>query len=267
MTSAFAELQACETIMSSLARLWSYKDGHSSDLLYEVPKDCYGDNAMKSFELDHVFICTDVGAPEADLLRGFGLTEGPANVHPGQGTANRRFFFRNAMLELLWVHDSVQAQSARTRPTRLWERWRGRRCVASPFGICLRPQHPETTALPFPAWVYEPAYVPAPGVIHVGENSAVITEPMLFYVTFGRRPDQAGSRYPLAHATGFQEVTALRMQSPQQAPWSAALQAAVHMGTAIWSAGSRYHMDLGFDGETQGKVIDLRPTLPLTLSW
>jgi hypothetical protein len=27
MTSAFAELQACETIMSSLARLWSYKDG------------------------------------------------------------------------------------------------------------------------------------------------------------------------------------------------------------------------------------------------
>ena len=48
MTSAFAELQACETIMSSLARLWSYKDGHSSDLLYEVPKDCYGGNAMKS---------------------------------------------------------------------------------------------------------------------------------------------------------------------------------------------------------------------------
>lgn len=116
---------------------------------------------MKAFELDHLFICTDVGAPEADLLRDFGLTEGPSNVHPGQGTANRRFFFHNAMLELFWVHDPMQAQSTRTHPTRLWERWQGRRGDASPFGICWRPQHLETTALPFPAWAYEPAYLPA----------------------------------------------------------------------------------------------------------
>lgn len=65
---------------------------------------------MKSFELDHVFIWTAAGAPEADLLRDFGLTEGPPNVHPGQGTANRRFFFHNAMLELLWVHDRASPE-------------------------------------------------------------------------------------------------------------------------------------------------------------
>jgi len=54
-----------------------------------------------TLEFDHMFICTVVDAPEADLLLAFGLTEGASNIHPGQGTACRRIFFRNAMLELL----------------------------------------------------------------------------------------------------------------------------------------------------------------------
>jgi hypothetical protein len=71
-------------------------------------------------------------------------------------------FFYNVMLELFWVHDPVEAQNTRTHPTRLWERWQGRRGDASPFGLCLRPQQPETVTLPFPAWAYESAYLPAP---------------------------------------------------------------------------------------------------------
>jgi hypothetical protein len=48
-------------------------------------------------ELDHVFVCREMGAPEADRLVGFGLSEGRSWTHPGQGTANRCFFFqRNA---------------------------------------------------------------------------------------------------------------------------------------------------------------------------
>jgi len=78
------------------------------------------------FELDHVFICVSEGAPESDLLVEFGLSEGARNVHPGQGTSNRRFFFHNAMLELLWVANPDEARSGLTRPTRLWERWDGR---------------------------------------------------------------------------------------------------------------------------------------------
>jgi hypothetical protein len=221
---------------------------------------------MKSFELDHVFIYTTPGAPEADLLKDFGLTEGPSNVHPGQGTANRRFFFHNAMLELLWVYDSEQAQNAHTRPTRLWERWCGRRDT-SPFGICLRPQHPETVALPFPAWAYQPAYLSAPWVVHVGDNAAMLAEPLLFYMAFGRRPDQAGSPAPMAHAAGFREITALRVQGPQPTRPSAVLQAAIDTGAVTWCTGSQYHMNIGFDGESHNKIIDCRPTLPLTLSW
>ena len=64
-----------------------------------------------SVELDHVFICSEVGAPGADRLVAFGLAEGTPNVHPGQGTANRRCFFHDAMLELVWVHDGREARS------------------------------------------------------------------------------------------------------------------------------------------------------------
>ena len=62
-------------------------------------------------ELDHLFVCTDPGAPKAEKLVQFGLHEGPPNQHPGQGTACRRFSFANAMIELFWVSDASEAQS------------------------------------------------------------------------------------------------------------------------------------------------------------
>ena len=80
-------------------------------------------------ELDHMLICTEVGTPGADQLEGFGLVEGTPNIHPGQGIANRAFFFHNAMLELVWVRDERKARSPPIAPARLWERWR---CPASP---------------------------------------------------------------------------------------------------------------------------------------
>lgn len=76
-------------------------------------------------ELDRIFICAEVGAPEADRLVDFGLAEGTSNLHLGQGTTNRRFF-HNAMLELLWVRDEPEVRSTPIASARLWEWWRYR---------------------------------------------------------------------------------------------------------------------------------------------
>jgi len=89
-------------------------------------RDAAPDPRLMALALDHVFVCTAVGAPEAEALTAAGFAEGAGNVHPGQGTACRRFFFRNAFLELVWVHDEAEARSPETAPTRLWERWRDR---------------------------------------------------------------------------------------------------------------------------------------------
>jgi Glyoxalase-like domain len=123
-----------------------------------------------SFEFDHLFIFTDVGASAADRLVALGLAEGTANVHPGQGTANRRFFFHNAMVELLWVHDSAEAQSERIRETHLWERWVQRNEDICPFGICLRST--DRGSIAFPYWDFRPPYLPDTFSIAVG-NIAV----------------------------------------------------------------------------------------------
>ena len=133
-----------------------------------------------SFELDHVFIGTGAGAPEADALVEFGLREGEPNTHPGQGTANRRFFFENMMLELVWVDNERDAKSPLAKRLHTWERWKGRRGEASPFGVCLRPADLTTQTLPFAGWAYRPPYF-APRFIHIGKNSASIHEPLICF--------------------------------------------------------------------------------------
>ena len=94
-----------------------------------------------------------------DRLVELGFREGSPNVHPGQGTRNRRFFFDNAMLELIWVENPDEAGSSLIAPTRLWERSRASETGASPFGLCLR-QTRADEPLPFATWPYQPPYLP-----------------------------------------------------------------------------------------------------------
>jgi hypothetical protein len=221
-------------------------------------------------ELDHLFICTSAGAPEADHLVQLGLIEGAPNRHPGQGTACRRFFFRNAYLELLWVAAPAEAQSGPVRRTGLWERWSRRGRGASPFGVCLRPVQRGVDEAPFPVWAYQPPYLPDPLVIQMGANSAVVTEPLLCFLTFGRRPDsgEAPSRQPLEHAAGLQAITRAHVSSPRCGADSSALRAVERECPCLsFVFGDEDLVELGFDEEAEGQSADLRPILPLIMRW
>ncbi|MBD1846889.1 hypothetical protein H6F89_26475 [Cyanobacteria bacterium FACHB-63] len=233
-----------------------------------------------TFEFDHLFICTDVGAANADRLVSFGLVEGSSSQHPGQGTANRRFFFHNAMLEFLWIHDSTEAQSEVICRTRLWERWSlsvtgdGSFAVAEgnrvcPFGICLRPGKDSGDAVAFSSWEYHPPYLPLSLSIAVGNNSEILSEPMLFQIPFGKRPDQAPPEkaQPIGHPIGLREITRVEVVSPVASPPSPELQAVLDTGQVKLRTGEDYCIELGLDGETQGQQVDFRPELPLILFW
>jgi hypothetical protein len=221
-----------------------------------------------TFEFDHLFICTDVGAEQADRLVSLGLVEGSSNRHPGQGTANRRFFFHNAMLELLWVHDPTEVQSEAIRRTHLWERWSSRHRVC-PFGICLRPSKGSGDAVAFSSWDYHPPYLPATLSIAVGNNSEVLTEPMLFQISFGKRPDQAPPEktQPLEHPIGLREITRVEVVSPVVTYPSPEFQAVLDTQQVKLRIDEAYCIELGFDDETQRQQVDFRPGLPLLLSW
>jgi hypothetical protein len=221
-------------------------------------------------ELDHLFICTSVGAPEADRLIGFGLMEGVPNRHSGQGTACRRFFFQDAYLELLWVVDPAEAQDESVRRTGLWERWSRRSREASPFGLGLRPDGQAEYEVPFPGWEYRPPYLPDPLAIWMGANSEVVAEPLLFALAFGHRPDsgERSRRQPLEHPVGFRSITRVRFSSPRGGAISPELRAVEQECPWLsFESGGEDLVELGFDEEAGGQSADFRPALPLIVRW
>jgi hypothetical protein len=219
-----------------------------------------------SIAFDHAFICTRVGAPAARKLIEFGLREGTPNRHTGQGTANRRFFFRNAMLELLWVEDASEARSEQTRDTRLWERWSAAGREASPFGIILRPEKRSQSRIPFPSWEYRPESMPD-FAIHIA-SGAQLAEPMWCYMEAGRRPDEAPPerRQPLEHPVGFREITGVRIYCPAL-DGAIITPAMARAGVISLETGREHVLEMEFDGNLNGNRADFGPELPLVFRW
>jgi hypothetical protein len=209
-------------------------------------------------ELDHLFVLTAPGAPEADKFAQFGLHEGPPNQHPGQGTANRRFPLANAMIELLWVNDPTEAQNPSTRRTLLWERWSDREANACPFGICLRPVDAQDTGTPFPGWEYRPSYLPGSLSMHVGESG--IEEPMWVYLNFQRR-EYYKERFA-ENPVGIREITGLTLTTcvPLRSRVS---QTIIESGIIARRTGPTPLLEIEFDGGARNKRMDFRPRLPI----
>jgi hypothetical protein len=210
-----------------------------------------------SIELDHVFVCTAAGGPEAERLIQFGLHEGPANQHPGQGTASRRFAFFNTMIELVWVNNLREVQSQETKRTLLWERWSGRMDGACPFGICMRPADAEETGPPFASWEYRPAYLTDPLVIHVGE--AGIEEPMWVYLSFLRRAQR--EQWFVEHSAGIRAITGLTLTTTM-ALQSDVSQKVIESGILTNRVGDRHLLEIEFDDGRLNERVDFRPHLP-----
>src|SRR5262249_58494762 len=133
--------------------------------------------------------------------------------------------------------DGVEAESAPARPPGLGGRWAGRRPVASPFGRGLRPAPAGGGAgadgVPFPAWQYRPAYLPAPLAFDVGRD-VPLSEPFWFHLGFGRRPDDPGrpTRQPFDHAAGLRAITGVRLAGPGVGRPSAGGRAVARLGVA-----------------------------------
>lgn len=219
-----------------------------------------------SVVVDHVFICTSIGAPAADRLRLFGLAEGSPNQHSGQGTACRRFFFRNAMLELIWVENAADARSDHTRRTKLWERWSESGRGGCPLGIILRPAPGTSDVCPFRSLEYRPPRMPDLK-LQIATDAAV-GEPMWCYMEGGRPPTEAPPerQQPLEHPIGFIEVTAVHIVSPllSDSPVTIAMSRA---GVISSKVGREHRLELLFDGGRQANRMDFRPDLPLVFRW
>jgi hypothetical protein len=211
-------------------------------------------------ELDHVILFCDNGAPEADALKERGLHEGPANSHPGQGTSNRRFFFPNAYLEMVWVDNPIEAQSDAVRPTRLWDRWTRRHDGACPFGLVFRPGgRREVEGIQ--SWTYTPRYFPKGFTIQVAKDIPE-NEPLLFYLPFARPALVEDVRSPSAHHAQVGAIVSATLHLPETATLSPSLQALVAAGIVAVEPSREYLLDLFHVGGSK-EFVDMRPELAL----
>jgi hypothetical protein len=219
-------------------------------------------------EVDHIYICTEFRAPAGDLLKEFGIEEGSSNIHPGQGTASRRFYFHNMMLELLWVENTEEVQNELTKPMRLFERCLQRTSEISPFGIAVRPTIGQDEGVLFPVWDYHPVYLPNLLKMQVADNTP-LKEPMYFYLSFARRPDMVPleKRQPMNHKIHLREVTSVKLHINQDDGLSDAGRILSQSGIISIVNGLEHFIELEFDGATSKQGKDFRPELPLILRW
>ena len=134
-------------------------------------------------DADHIFIFTDDNGKVADQLVKFGLTEGSNRIHVGQGTVNRKFYFDNFFLEILWVHNENEIKSKTVKPTGLWQRADFKTNKISPFGLCIINTN-ETDQLFGNAFKYQPDYFPQGQTIDILKNENKPCLPWTFRLPF-----------------------------------------------------------------------------------
>ena len=210
-----------------------------------------------SLVLDHVFVLCSPGAPEADRLISLGLREGSSNRHPGQGTANRRFFFADIALELLYISDAREARTGPGRELRLAERAAADGC---PFGFVFRLQ--PGADVPFACWDYQPDYFPTGMIFKVGSCEGGVQEPLRIVMPPGVRKPTV----ELPPLEPFISVTKVGVDVPASA-MSETLEGLNVVPKLRIRRAQSYCMGLHFERGETGQVADLRPDLPLTLNW
>lgn len=210
--------------------------------------------------LDHLFVFAE--PDDTARVVAAGLSAGSGRRHSGQGTANARFFFSNAYLELIWVEDEEEARSALTAPTRLWERSRWRETGASPFGVALRRAGADD-ALPSKTWSYRPKYLPDGMAIEMADNSDRVSEPLIFIVPGGVPPCEYSSNRaePLQHPAGVNEISHVAIDVSASMPHSDALQYIASVGMVDIGCALKPSMRIEFDGGESNTAVDLWESL------
>ncbi len=212
-----------------------------------------------AIELDHFLIFTDKEASLCELVSNIGLIEGTSSNHPGQGTANHRFFLPNSILELIYVRDVNEALNG--RGSRLHFAERAADTNASPFGLIAKAVTDSKDAL-FPGWRYYPEYLRDDQYFYVGENSNLLEEPLCVCMPANlSRPE---ARPQLENPLWI--LTELRISVPVIQP-SLTLQTFSKCKSVSLRLNEPHQMELVFNEKKEGRSKDMTPEYPVVFHW
>jgi len=213
-------------------------------------------------QIDHIFIFTQDGGKVADELVEFGFTEGSSRVHIGQGTTNRKFYFEDFFLEILWVHNEDEIKSEATKHTGLWKRAQLQPSI-SPFGLCLV-HTDETNRLFENAFQYQPAYFPTGLKIDVLNHQDNLHLPWTFRLPF-KGPKKNNSE-PKNHRNKIQQLTLAEFDIVNFDKSNDYLKIFSEEENIQFRSSENHHLTLTFDHHKKRKK-KLFKTLNLTIQY
>jgi hypothetical protein len=212
--------------------------------------------------IDHIFIFTDNNGKGADELVNFGLTEGSNRVHVGQGTANRKFYFDNFFLEILWVHDVNEITSDKTKSMGLWQRAAYKTNYFSPFGLCIVNTDNSETIFKN-AFKYQPDYFPQGMEIDIIKNEDQSDLPWTFRLPF--KGENKHENEPKTHKNGISVLTNAIFEYKLVSD-KTFLENFKHQNQTQFIESSRHWLNLIFDNGKQGKKQEFEK-LKLTIEY
>lgn len=212
--------------------------------------------------IDHIFVFIDDKGKVADELVDFGLTEGSSRVHDGQGTTNRKFYFWNFFLEILWVHNETEIKSEQTKPTALWQRAEYKTNSCSPFGLCFV-NSDDTQQLFENAFKYQPDYFPKGMAIDIIKNDNQPDLPWTFQLPF--KGQKKNDNEPTNHSNGI-EILSKAVFEYKNSIDNQYLEFFKEENQIAFIKSSRNWLKLSFDGGKQGKAKDFEK-LNLTIEY
>lgn len=214
-------------------------------------------------EIDHLFIFSDAPQAAAEQLLALGLAEGSSRVHPGQGTTNRKFYFENFFLEILWVHDEAEISSPLLLPTQLSERARYATTGASPYGLCLV-NTPDTDPVFAAAMTYQPQYFPVGRPIEVLPHAHNPSLPWTFRLPF--KGAKAATTEPTQHRAGLRRLTHASFGLRQCAADDPLLRQLAGQPQLSFKPATANSLTLAFDEHRQGQTREVE-ALNLTICY
>lgn len=215
-------------------------------------------------QVDHIFIFTATPAQAAAELVALGLLEGSSRVHGGQGTANRKFYFPNFFLELLWVCDAAELVSPAVAATGLGQHASGRAGV-SPYGLGLA-HTPDSDALFAAALAYQPAYFPPGWVVDVFPPTANQRLPWTFRLPRQVPRGQPYAQEPTQHPAGLRQFTRATFGLAFDEATEPLVQGLAAADQLRFVPATQPTLELTFDNHRQKRTVALR-ALPLTLAF
>jgi len=213
--------------------------------------------------IDHIFIFSNNSGNEADYLVEFGLTEGSSRIHLGQGTTNRKFYFDNFFLEILWVVNEKEIRSELTSKTKLWERSQFQRTGNSRFGLCLINSE-STDKLFEKSEIYQPDYFPKGMSIDIITSEEYANLPWTFRLPY--RGEKKAHNEPTEHNNGIRKLTRTQFEVPLNNEDKEFTNYFLGNENIVFKNSNRNHLTLEFDNFSQKKSMELE-ALNLTINY